>query len=205
MGAHLSSQPLYIVFAGINGAGKSTLYRSGLWSASEEERSLPRVNSDEIIIERGWNWANPAHQLEAGKEAVARIRAFFESKTSFNQETTLTGHAIMRNIRRAKELGYYIVLYYVGVEDPAIANKRIEHRTSLGGHHVDPRTVEKRASASTKNLIEAIPLCDEVILFDNTYELICIARFEQETAVEFPSARPVIWAKEIVVSLKPKE
>lgn len=63
----MAKQPLYIVFAGINGAGKSTLYRSGLWNTSKTELDLPRINSDEIITEHGWDWSNDQHQLRAGK------------------------------------------------------------------------------------------------------------------------------------------
>ncbi|MDO4291098.1 MAG: hypothetical protein Q4C41_07730 [Eggerthellaceae bacterium] len=194
----MSGQLLYIIFAGINGAGKSTLYRSGLWSVSEEERTLPRVNSDEIIVEHGWDWANPCHQIQAGKEAVKRIKTLFDQRASFNQETTLSGHAIMRNIKLAKELGYYVVLYYVGVEDPSIANARIKHRAEIGGHYIDAATVEKRAAASMENLAEAIPLCDEVILFDNTYGLTCVVRYRENKLEKFAFGRPVAWFEKIV-------
>lgn len=45
---------------------------------------------------------------------------------SFNQETTLTGNSIVKNIRNAKEKGFYVVMNYIGVESPEIAKERVK-------------------------------------------------------------------------------
>ena len=174
-------KPYYIVFAGVNGAGKSTLFRTGLWQNSSFPNGLPRVNPDEIIVEHGWNWQNESDQMKAGKEAVRRMRAHFEHSESFNQETTLSGHAAVHAIHHAHELGYHIVLFYVGLDDPAIANERISHRGSVGGHTVDPSTVERRYRSSLANLVSILNICDETYLYDNTSILqlaACFARGE---------------------------
>lgn len=47
---------------------------------------------------------------------------------TFNQETTLCGKSIIKNILKAKELGYFIELHYVGVESAQIAKDRVKHR-----------------------------------------------------------------------------
>lgn len=198
----MGGQPYYILFAGVNGAGKSTLFRTGLWQHGGITTSLPRVNTDEIIVENGWDWSSEADQIKAGRMAVRRIRGFLDERESFNQETTLTGRSIMRNIRRARELGYCIVMFYVCVKDPVIANNRIEQRGSAGGHLIDSAAVERRYDSSLSNLIEVIPLCDEVYLYDNTILLELETRFEKgELAYFNPSEPGLAWIARVVGAL----
>lgn len=109
----------YILIAGVNGAGKSTLYKT-----LEYLEDMPRVNTDEIVREFG-DWRNISDVMQAGKMAVYKIKEYFEKNISFNQETTLCGNSIIRNIEKAKKLGYQIELHYVGVESVQIAKERI--------------------------------------------------------------------------------
>ena len=170
--------PYYLLFAGINGAGKSTLFRSGMWEHGPIDASLPRVNSDEILAAAGWDWRDPAAQARAGREAVRLIRAHIAARETFNQETTLSGRTVMRTIERARDAGFRVIMFYVGVENPQIANDRIAHRMEIGGHGIDPAVVERRHGSSISNLVEAIELADEVYLYDNTVLLKLMARFD---------------------------
>lgn len=199
-------RPYYILFAGVNGAGKSTLYRTGLWETGSLGPSMPRVNSDEILQDNGWDWRSESDQMKAGRIAVRRIRQHFEKHESFNQETTLTGHAIMRNIKKANETSYRIVMFYVCVDDPAIANGRIAQRGAIGGHSIAPNTVARRYDASLSNLASAIPLCDETFLFDNTVNLELEARFEFDELCYFnPSEPGYKWVSRVMGSMGYRE
>ena len=82
----------YVVIAGVNGAGKSTLYQM-----YEEFKDMPRINVDEIVRHIG-NWKNPMDVFAAGKIAVKNINRYLEEGITFNQETTLCGNSIIRNI-----------------------------------------------------------------------------------------------------------
>ncbi|HIW76130.1 MULTISPECIES: hypothetical protein [Gordonibacter] len=198
----MQAQLRYTLFAGVNGAGKSTLFRSDLWDSSTITPTTPRVNSDEILLASGWDWTDSTAQLRAGKEALRIVKTCLEQRVSFNQETTLTGRTIMRFIAQAKELGFYITLYYVGIEDPEIANRRIAYRVTQGGHGIDPDTVRRRAKASFDNLVQAVPLCDEVFLFDNTYLLKPMARFFAGDLVSYENQSiDVTWIHEIMMRL----
>lgn len=170
--------PFYILFAGINGAGKSTLFKSGMWEHGPIDASLPRVNSDEILSAAGWDWRDPTAQARAGREAIRRIRAHIAARETFNQETTLSGRTIMKTIKQARDTGFRIIMFYVGVENPQIANDRIAHRMESGGHGIDPSVVERRCDSSISNLLEAIEIADEVYLYDNSILLKLIARFD---------------------------
>ena len=99
----------YIVFAGVNGAGKSTLYHY--------IKDVPgkRINSDEILKANGGDWRNNTDQAKAMKEAVKRISDYLKQGISFNQETTLAGYSIINNIKKAKEQGYTVKVFYVGL------------------------------------------------------------------------------------------
>ena len=173
--------PYYIVFAGVNGAGKSTLFNSGLWRLREMPTRLPRVNPDEIVREMGGDWRSSADQMKAAREAVLRIRCLLDVKKSFNQETTLSGHAVIGNIRRAYEAGYRIHLYYVGVDDVDVALARIAHRTNVGGHDIDRNAVVRRYRTSLSGLAKVLDYCEEATVFDNTHSLTSIAAWHRGT------------------------
>lgn len=152
----------YILLAGVNGAGKSTLYQ-----ILDSLKGMPRVNTDEIVREIG-DWRNFQDVTNAGKIAVNKVKEYFERGISFNQETTLCGKSIIKNIHKAKELGYQIELHYVGVESVEIAKERIAYRVQKGGHGIPDKDVERRYVASMKCLKEIIAHCDLVIMYDNT-------------------------------------
>lgn len=171
----------YIIFAGVNGAGKTTLYQS-----VAIYKDLPRVNMDEIVREFG-SWENGADVLKAGKIAIKKLRTFFAKGESFNQETTLCGHNIFKYIDTAKNLGYRIELYYVGLSSADLAKQRVEQRVKNGGHGIPPEDIEKRYTESLKNLKKIIPVCDRVIIYDNTQSFRKIASFvrgERKDCVE---------------------
>ena len=154
----------YILYAGVNGAGKSTLYRT-----THYQDTMPRINTDEILREFG-DWRNTADLMKAGRIAIERLNSYLQEGITFNQETTLCGHTILRTIHRAKQLGYGIELHYVGVDSPEIAKQRIAERVKMGGHGIPDKDVEKRFGESFRNLHEVIGLCDLAVLYDNTNE-----------------------------------
>lgn len=154
----------YVVIAGVNGAGKSTLYQ-----ITRTLQNMLRVNTDEIVQSFG-DWRNYADVAKAGKEAVRKIRSYFEAGESFNQETTLCGRSILNNIQKAKTLGYRIELHYVGLASVELAKHRIAYRVEHGGHGIPDQDVERRYEESFRNLIQILPLCDLAVLYDNTDE-----------------------------------
>lgn len=152
----------YVLFAGVNGAGKSTLFLT-----LESLKQIERVNIDEIVRSFG-DWKNPSDVVKAGKIAVTMINDFFERGVSFNQETTLCGGSILKNIARAKALGYEIELHYVGLESVEIAKARIAHRVEHGGHGIPDADVERRYFESFEHLNKVLCECNIAVLYDNT-------------------------------------
>ena len=168
----MKNTKLFTIFAGVNGAGKSTLY------GSENKPELGvRLNSDEMLHAAGLDWQDPHAQLQAGKKLLNLQKDCLKHGKSFNQETTLSGNTILSAIKTAKKLGYEIHLRYVGVNSPEIAKERVKKRIALGGHGVPDETIERRFETSKENFIKIFPLCDSVILYDNSGKQIVMVAY----------------------------
>lgn len=152
----------YVLIAGVNGAGKSTLYQtlSGI-------KNMPRVNTDEILKSFG-DWKSLEDTVKAGKIAIGLIDRYFAEGRSFNQETTLCGRAALKNIRTAKEKGYFVEMHYVGVDSAETAKKRVRMRVARGGHGIAESDIERRYIESFKNLKLILGECDMTAFYENT-------------------------------------
>lgn len=71
----------------------------------------------------------------------------------------------------ARNLGFEVVLVYIGTEIVEINLARIANRVLAGGHDVPEADVRRRYQRSLKNVPIAISRADHVILFDNSSEL----------------------------------
>lgn len=174
----------YVIIAGVNGAGKSTLYHVlGLFD------DMKRINVDEIVRDIG-NWRNQSDVIKAGKIAVYKLRKIFEEGASFNQETTLCGKAIINNIKKAKEAGYRIELYFVGLDSPELAKMRVRKRVEAGGHGIPDSDIERRYYESIDNLKKIIPICDYIEIYDNSVMLVKIAIYSEGQRVYLAEDTP---------------
>ena len=162
----------YVIFAGVNGAGKSTLYQT-----FAKYHQMPRINTDEILKTFG-DWKITSDVMKAGKRAVQELNQCLSIGSSFNQETTLCGKTIFRTIEKAKNQGYYIELYYLGVDSVELAKQRIAYRVSKGGHGIPDKDVEKRYLETFQNLKIVLPMCNLASLYDNTKEFRRIAIYK---------------------------
>ncbi len=185
---------VFYLFAGVNGAGKSTLYNSE--SLNNDIKNTIRINTDEIVREIG-DWRNNSDQLKAAKMAINLRNECFLYGKSFNEETTLTGKTILKTIDRAKELGYELQLFYVGVSSTEIAKERIKSRVEKGGHHIENDIVEKRYYESLKNLKEILLKFDKVYLYDNSKKYKNIFSFSNNKIL-FKDNKSISWAKEAI-------
>lgn len=154
----------YTIFAGVNGSGKTSIYKSIYYNENKDEK---RINTDEMVARIG-SWKDNNLQMRCAREAVKLIKKYILEGISFNQETTLSGKSIVKNIKFAKEKGFYIVMNYIGVENPEIAKDRVKIRVSKGGHGIPDKDIERRYYDSLNNLNDVIKICDEINVYDNT-------------------------------------
>lgn len=154
----------YTIFAGVNGAGKTSIYKSIYYNENKDEK---RINTDEMVARVG-SWEDNNLQVQCAREAVKLIKQYILEGISFNQETTLSGRSIIKNIKLAKENGFYIVMNYIGVNNVEIAKERVKLRVSKGGHGIPDTDIERRYYDSLNNLNKVIKICDEINIYDNT-------------------------------------
>lgn len=132
-------------------------------------KDMPRINMDEIVRTFG-DWRNSNDVMKAG---------------------------IIRNIHKAKKLGYCVNLHYVGVETVEIAKERIAQRVLDGGHGIPDKDVERRYKESFQKLEEVLPLCNNVVLYDNTRTFVRIAAYQDGNLVWAKEKLPV-WYQNVV-------
>ena len=177
---------IFTIIAGINGAGKTSLYRV----LNQTEELGERINIDELTLEYSENWRDAKAQICAGREAMARIRRCINEGRSFHLETTLPGASIIRQINLAKEHGFSVMLYFVGVDSVKVALERVHLRMANGGHGIPAEFIIKRSAVLNGNLKKIMPLCDGAILFDNTVKFRQIAFLEDKRLIDCDSDLP---------------
>lgn len=167
------------IFAGTNGAGKTTLY----YNEVELSKDFGfRINIDEIVSSFG-NPKNPQHQIRASKIAIRMRENVIKNLRDFNQESTLCGGSILNLFSRLKQEKYEIILYYIGLESADLAKERVKIRVANGGHNVDEKLIEKRYKKSLQNLEKVVPLCDKIIIYDNSLNYEKLAEFTKKELI----------------------
>lgn len=119
------------------------------------------VDADMLTSELGGD------RLKGGKAAVRRIENCLERDINFTQETTLSGAKTLNTILRARQRGYFIRLYYIGVNTAEESIKRIQNRVAKGGHSIPQQDVLRRYRKRFDDLAAVLPYCSEVKLYDN--------------------------------------
>ena len=162
---------LYTIIGGVNGCGKSSL-----------TGALKAERSDLGTVLDG--------------DRPSTIDECLEKGTSFTQETTLSGAHTERTIRRAKDLGYTIRLYYIGLDTVEESLGRIQNRVAKGGHNILREDVERRFSTRFADVLRVLPYCDEARFFDNDNGFVEVAEYRNGEL--FPRvADPPRWLREL--------
>ena len=142
-------RPVLIIIAGPNGSGKTTI-TSRILHHEWLENSV-YINPDQVAQERFGDW-NSA-------EAVSMI---FETVFSADDKLDF--------IRRAKQAGFFIRLFFVCTESPMINAARIAGRVMKGGHDVPITKIISRYQKSIINCKVATAIADRVYLYDNSVD-----------------------------------
>ena len=154
---------VYTIIAGANGVGKTSLYQ--ILKSSDDLGE--RINIDEIVSEKG-SWMDKLLQIKATRTAMSMLNKYIANDITFHQETTLPGNVVLKQIKKAKEKGFQIRLYFVSVESVDVALKRVEKRVTKGGHGIDENLIRKRFEAMPEQLKSILYLCDTASFYDNT-------------------------------------
>ena len=166
------SSPKLFIIAGCNGAGKTIASYSVL---PELLGCKEFVNADEIA--RGLSPFNPESvAIEAGKLMLHRINVLMSERKTFAVETTLTTKSYANTIKKAKELGYTVILIFFWLPSPEMAVERVAKRVSEGGHNIPTNVIYRRYWAGLQNFFTIFaPIVDSWMFFDNVDNPILLA------------------------------
>ena len=161
-------RPTLCIVAGPNGSGKTTTTVQLLeseWSAD----SL-YINPDNIAQETFGDWNSPEAVMKAARLATEKRYECLEQKLDFVFETVFSSDEKLEFVRKAKEAGFFIRLFFVCTEHPSINAKRIAQRVMDGGHEVPISKIISRYYKSLANAAQAIELVDRAYIYDNSVE-----------------------------------
>lgn len=91
-----------------------------------------------------------------------------DNNISFTFETVMSSPDKVEFMKKAKEAGYRVYLYYIATEDPIINISRVENRVEKGGHNVPIKKIKTRYYRSLDLLSLAVSNTDRAFIFDNS-------------------------------------
>ena len=86
----------------------------------------------------------------------------------FTIETVMSHPSKLDFMRRAKEKGFKVYLYFVTLANPELNKHRVRTRIEQGGHPVEEKKIGERYYRTMQNLYEALKIADSAYLFDNS-------------------------------------
>ncbi len=184
----------YTIIAGVNGTGKSSL--RGVLEG--QGIYLGHIIDADLIAKE-----NKYDNLVAGKKAIAQIKNCLDKNLSFTQETTLAGHSIEKNIKRAREQGYYVSMFYIGLNSCDESLQRIKNRVKKGGHNIPTEDVVRRYANRIEALKRILPYCDEVNFYDNENGFIKVAEIRNNKFSYANGYKPT-WIQELKANIDDK-
>jgi predicted ABC-type ATPase len=188
----MDRNPTLCIVAGPNGSGKTSFYEQFL------RQQFPLwVNADEIgrtlthVAESKRDLA-AARLAEDQRERLIAERVTFAFETVFSRTDHWIGF-----LRRAKELGYRMELFFLCTADPVMNAARVKTRMGRGGHAVPLDRVVARYPGSIRTALEARKIVDELWLYDNTewdYTPLLLGCWENQQAKHVTESVPR-WAE----------
>ena len=182
----------YTIIGGVNGTGKSSL--TGVLKTQTTDLGVI-IDVDKMTALAG------VSPLEGGKTALSRIKECLEKGVCFTQETTLSGHHAEVTASDAKERGYYIRLYYIGLNTAEECLTRIANRVVRGGHNIGEDDVLRRFAGRWDAVKKILPHCNEARFFDNNNGFAEVAEYRNGELILKGEERPA-WMLELSEYLK---
>lgn len=164
----MKKEPVMCIVAGPNGSGKTTTTEQLL--LNEWGADCLYINPDNIAREIFGDWNSADAVLKAAQKATEQRYECLENGQDFVFETVFSSPEKMDFIRKAKDAGFFIRIFYVCTESPLININRIAQRYLNGGHEVPISKVISRYYSSLKNISKAMEIADRVYLYDNSIE-----------------------------------
>jgi predicted ABC-type ATPase len=158
--------PSVYIVAGPNGAGKTTFAAEFL---PDFVNCREFLNAD--LIAAGLSPFAPEKQnLRAGRLVLTRIKELTKARQDFGFETTLSGRGYITLLKKIRDDGYRIVLFFLWLPSPDLAVARVANRVRQGGHYIPDPVIRRRFRLGIRNLFQLYrPLLDAWWLYDASH------------------------------------
>ena len=144
------------IIAGPNGSGKTTFAVNLIDDGWIEHF----VNADEIAKEYK-NLGVQSADIKASREFLKTLDALEKGNESFAFETTLSGKAYLKRVRRLQEKGWIVSLFYLVLPSPEVSVGRVAERVAHGGHNIPIEDIYRRFPKSLNRFYnDFLPLVD---------------------------------------------
>ena len=161
-------KPVLIVIAGPNGSGKTSTTR--LVIKHEWAEQCVYINPDEIAQSKFGDW----NDVNAVRQAVEYCETWREQllqeRKDFIFETVLSSDGKVDFLKRAKEAGYFIRMFFICTDNPTINAARIAKRVMEGGHDVPIQKIISRYEKAILNAIQVMKFADRAYFYDNSID-----------------------------------
>lgn len=161
-------KPVLIVIAGPNGSGKTTITSRVLQHEWLEDSIY--INPDNIAKDKFGDWNNQESILKAAQYCEELREECLKRKQSMIFETVMSTTNKLDFIKRAKEQGFFIRLFFVSTTSPKINAARITSRVMKGGHDVPIAKIISRYFKSIDNCGFAAEIADRTYIYDNSID-----------------------------------
>jgi len=182
----------YTIIGGVNGTGKSSF--TGVLKTQTTNLGVI-IDVDKITA------LGKLSSLRGGRLALEKIQTCLDKGVCFTQESTLAGHRTENTAAQAKELGYYVRLYYIGLDTAEESIARIENRVRRGGHGIADEDVYRRFAGRWEVVSKILPYCDEAHFFDNNNGFVEVAEYKNGELIFKGDFRPE-WIAQLADYLK---
>lgn len=161
-------KPVLIVIAGPNGSGKTST--THLVIKHEWAKQCVYINPDEIAQSKFGDW-NDANAIRQAVEYCEEWREqLLKEHKDFIFETVLSSDGKVDFLRRAKEAGYFIRMFFICTESPTINAARIAKRVMEGGHDVPIQKILSRYLKAIANAEKVTRFANRAYFYDNSID-----------------------------------
>lgn len=164
----LEHKPELIVIAGPNGSGKTSVTKKFLHH--EWAEGTVYINPDEVAKDVFGDWNSTEAVIKAANYCAEWRERCLRTKTSFVFETVFSADDKIDFILRAKQIGFFIRLFFISTSSPSINASRIAKRVMEGGHDVPITKIISRYYKSIINCEIIAPVVDRLYVYDNSVD-----------------------------------
>lgn len=161
-------KPKLVIIAGPNGSGKTSV--TGKILEHQWIENCIYINPDNIARDEFGDWNSPEAVINAANRAAGMREEYLLKKEGILFETVFSAADKLNYIKRAKDAGYFIRLFFVCTDHPSINASRIALRVVEGGHDVPISKIISRFSKSIANCCKAASMVDRLYVYDNSVD-----------------------------------